>query len=932
MECQLISFETYDISKEFNIFAFGRNNEGQSIGLRIVGFRPYFYLLAKNKKTVYDVELTILNIKDYIKKNIEGCDKSLIDIIIEPNKKRLFPYTPNNDEIFIKLIFKSEWIMRSCAMELKNLHYCNKNENDLNFKNFERFEDNIPALLRCLHERHIQPSGWVFFDPCESLPDDGFNNTLCDFNYVIDYRKLQSRPDINIIAPFRIASFDLECFSKRSFDADCASFFPDSNNDDDVIAQIGVSVLTYGNDTLTDKKVFTLDISGREDNEYIKSERCEIITCNDEQHLIEEWANYIKNMDIDVLTGYNIFGFDYEYLHDRSNILYKYNPDDNILLTGLSRINSKECKLKERNLTSNAFGDNTYKYIHMPGRLQFDFYAYVRREFKLESYKLDNVSEHFLKQKKDDVPPIEIFRKLKGTSEDIRTVSEYCFQDTNLVIELIKKLKVFISMIEMSKVTRVPYDFLVFRGQQIKVFSQIAYETMNENYVIPSNIHKFNKKNLNEEEEDEGYTGATVLDAKQGCYFNCISGLDFASLYPSIMIAYNMCYSTIVIDKDILVNETVENICPKDRTVTFVQNKEGLLPKILNKLWKTRKSIRKQMSETSDKDLIEILNCKQLAIKVSMNSVYGFCGAKNGILPCVDIASCVTTKGREMIDHTKRLVEELYPMAEVIYGDTDSVYVHFKSANDDMHKVFEISTEAAARISETFPKPIELEFEKVMYPFILFTKKRYASLVWTNPDKHDKVDFKGIQIVRRDCCHYMKNVFKEIFDVLLYERNINKCEELVHRRLYELVLGSVDIKELVLSKSLKSDYKNRNLPHVALMDKMKKRDPMNYPKPGERVQYVFIETFKKEQLCFKSEDPNYVLENKLDIDYEYYLEKQLKKPIEELFKILYNNQNKEFDFYQNLKGPLNQLERLRIKKRNELNKQKEICSYFKSVK
>ncbi|CAE7637243.1 POLD1 [Symbiodinium sp. CCMP2592] len=163
------------------------------------------------------------------------------------------------------------------------------------------------------------------------------------------------------------------------------------------------------------------------------------------------------------------------------------------------------------------------------------------------------------------------------------------------------------------------------------------------------------------------------------------------------------------------------------------------------------------MAEATDPLTKSVLNGRQLALKISANSVYGFTGATVGVLPCLDISSSVTAFGRTMIDHTKQMVQENFCIekgyahdAEVIYGDTDSVMVKF--GVDNIAEAMRLGQEAADLVSATFAKPIKLEFEKVYCPYLLMNKKRYAGLYWTNPEKYDKLDAKGIETVRRDNC------------------------------------------------------------------------------------------------------------------------------------------------------------------------------------
>ena len=167
-----------------------------------------------------------------------------------------------------------------------------------------------------------------------------------------------------------------------------------------------------------------------------------------------------------------------------------------------------------------------------------------------------------------------------------------------------------------------------------------------------------------------------------------------------------------------------------------------------------------------------MLDGRQLALKISANSVYGFTGAQVGQLPCLPISSSTTAFGRVMIERTKELVQDKYRKengyehdCDVIYGDTDSVMVKF--GTNDIKESMRLGKEAAAYVSEFFISPIKLEFEKVYYPYLLMNKKRYAGMLWTNPNKPDKMDCKGIETVRRDNCALVGQVVQTTLDFLL---------------------------------------------------------------------------------------------------------------------------------------------------------------------
>ncbi|XP_012827634.1 PREDICTED: DNA polymerase delta catalytic subunit-like [Erythranthe guttata] len=182
-----------------------------------------------------------------------------------------------------------------------------------------------------------------------------------------------------------------------------------------------------------------------------------------------------------------------------------------------------------------------------------------------------------------------------------------------------------------------------------------------------------------------------------------------------------------------------------------------------------------------------------------------------------------------MIEHTKRLVEDKFTVlggyehnAEVIYGDTDSVMVQFGVSSVDA--AMKLGREAADYISSTFINPIKLEFEKVYYPYLLISKKRYAGLYWTNPQKFDKMETKGIETVRRDNCMLVKNMVTECLDKILMERDIPAAVQYVKNMISDLLRNRMDLSLLVITKALTKtrDIYKVKAAHVELADWMSK--------------------------------------------------------------------------------------------------------------
>ncbi len=797
------------VDKRYHIYTFGVNELGESVCVRFENYRPYLFALVPEnyQKSFTDFEKKV--VEGFIRNKLFKSRDDLISVDLVERKKYK-GFTNGKKFKFLRFVCKNLYTFNRIRYilnpkEKSRLPKISKIDSVSPLK-FDLYESNIDPYLRFTHKMEIKMAGWV---KVKNLTQD-IDMSRCQHSYICDYKNV--RPyDKQDICNLTIGSWDIEAFSHSSRYSNINEF-PNPENPLDIVTQIGTSLYKF---ETKEKVKHVVTIKSPIDNDCDPVDGVIIETYDTEKELIEGWVKFIIDTDPDILVQYNGYGFDWSYLYARAKVL-----DIEYVLQNLSRINSKPAEFFESRLSTSAYGDNTMKYMKTHGITQFDLMFIIKKEHKLESYKLNNVSEHFIGDSKDDLSPADLFKYNTSTKDKIALVVKYCAQDTWLLIELMLKLRIITNMIGMSNITMVSMQDIELRGQQIRVHTQIAYETKKEDFLIPTTDYK----PVGEADDDEdNFVGATVLDATPGAHFEPIAGLDFASLYPSIMIAHNYDYSTIVDNPeyDNLEDITYESIDFGEGPVKFVQNQQGIMPKILQRLWKERKDIRKQMKSLKPEDsLYAVLNGVQLAIKVSMNSIYGFTGAKYGRLPNKKIAAAVTASGRNMIAHSKKCAEEWYD-CEVVYGDTDSIYVKFKSdlkGQDHMNYVFKVAPECADRISATFKKPIELEFEKVMYPFILYSKKRYASLFWTNPLKYDYIDYKGIQVVRRDNCAFVRNNAKKIFEyIFLNEKVLNytfdtvdelieTSKEFARDKIRKLINGEIPMNDLLLSKSLRTGY------------------------------------------------------------------------------------------------------------------------------
>jgi DNA polymerase delta subunit 1 len=864
---QALTWEPRDTEEEHHISIFGKTEEGKSVCVTTV-FNPYFFI----KLSFGASQQTVNEIYNLLCRKCPDCVTSYS----MAKSKDVWGFQNNQEFLFMKVNFTNLAARRRVDGFLRRPVDLSSGT-----KVLKVYESNLDPVLRLMHRAGIQSTGWL--DTGDKCVRSHLAKVDIDL-WCNDWRSLRpvARDDI---APFVVGSFDIECNSSTGK-------FPDADVPGDACFQIAVSLCKFGTDEPYEKVCLC----------YKKTEGPDVVSFDTEREMLEAFQKYIHDKNIDIITGWNIFGFDLEYIYKRAR-----HCGCNPKFFKLGRLNDESCQLTLKKLSSSALGDNFLKLLPMSGRFIFDMFHEVKKGYKLDSYSLNNVSKLYLGDQKIDMSPKEMFARYKeGDPGKLGEVAEYCIKDTLLPHKLLKKLCTLLNLLEMAKATWVPLCFLVERGQQIKVFSQLTKKARELGFMVPTIRYGAIP--------EEPYEGATVLEAQKGAYYTPITALDFEALYPSIMMAHNLCYSTYVMDERKYGNipgVEYETFNIGDRTYKFAQGVPSLLPAILLELKQFRKKAKKDMAAATG-GMKEVYNGKQLAYKVSMNSVYGFTGASKGILPCVPIASTTTCRGRGMIEETKIYVEKNFPGAKVRYGDTDSVMVEFdvgdRKGEEAVKYSWEVGERAAEECSALFKKPNNLELEKVYWPYFLYSKKRYAAKLWTkgkDDQMHmDYIDIKGLQVVRRDNTPHVRDVCKELLDVVLDAPDIGPPMKLAKERAIELLSGDIPNEKLILSQSLSDSYKvggepvsvigprigEINQAHVQVVHKMRGRKPGSEPQSGDRVPYLLVDTGDVKAKAFeKSEDPKYVEEHKIPVDYHYYFVNKFLNPVCDLLEPLFDN-------------------------------------------
>jgi DNA polymerase elongation subunit (family B) len=938
-------------SREITVTLFGRTDSGKSIGVHVYGFKPVLYFAEAD---ISDVKLAGLlsaaNIKQYTLKRTRMCNGYGFEPDEHGNRKQFSYFEVRFSSLrSFSAIAKyqppetaSGTVKDACA-RLKELMH----------------EEFIDHTSRFWTDANIHP-GWIQVNGKEIYvrEDNGKEvhkrSTTCTVEVECTMKDLCNHECYDL-APFRVAYFDIETYG---LDASTAP-----------MCTIGFSVKTLGQDGIEEHCLQVGDTS--------PSEGQYMISVSDETALVRAFRDFIITNDIDCLVSYNGTNFDESFIMKRIDCL-SAKGGGRYVETSLhcSRFIYHKCNPKILSLKSAAMGDNELTILDTPGIAHFDWYIKFKLEDKEPSYKLEYFGQKYCDAGKDPMHYSEIPILAEGTPDDRRRLAKYCIQDCTLLAHLADKRYIFESLFSLNAVCNVPPEWVYFRGQQPRYYSQKLFECRHN---IFDNDGRHVTVLLRRPEEGfsgvrtSTFEGAIVIEPISGYYVEePISVLDFASLYPSCLIDENLSPDTLVqkpefqsrptvkkhviantfglvwvpVDKDSIGPENVvlmhsdliealaeerefekstleawynsgltklhdlhyvrvgsEFLKPESRIYHFETNVRGVVPQIVENLLLSRKKTKKKMVELEHyldehaeidtmekkriKGQIANLNAKQLAEKVSANSIYGAQGAfATSRYYCLAVAESTTNEARNMLLECKRFAEENYE-CEIVYGDTDSIFIRFNGVKDIQENA-RISKDMEVRINEMYKsrgmRKKAIEFEKSYLPLLLLQKKRYSGLQYEENKFGEMVfkkhDSKGLEVGRRDYCDYARTVFENVLHSLMYDRDVDKVLAVIDRNIRAMIDDEVDKRQFVLSKRLASAYANEQAqPHWVVNQKRRSRQPGSEFKSGERVSYVVINGHPNAKLAEIVEDADYVMEKNIKINHDWYLSHQMTEPI-----------------------------------------------------
>lgn len=869
----------HDYKVEF--LAWGFDDKNEHVLLRFRDFEPMLtYAISENHKVCG------LFIKELYKKLKVAFGHDNPTKVTIKNAKRLYYYTTKTSKI-LELRFNSIKKLWGCKTKLLNsLKVGHSNVKLIQCNN------KITYINQFLSHNNLKSTEW--FDVEVEKPKQKISRQK---EYMADFTTI-CPANVSIISDPLILSWDIECYSH------VPKSMPDSSHLDDVCFMISMVIQRLSQET-SKKVILTLcEVNHREFDE--------VYLCKNEKELLLKFQTLIRDIDPTILIGYNIFGFDYKYISDRMN-LHKMKWEK----FGKS---NDWVYIEKKKWESGSYGEQDISYLYIPGRISVDMLTVIRREYIFSKYSLNFVSNELLGNKKDDITPEQMFKiykdytKSQKNIEETTKVAKYCVQDSVLVMDLFKKTNFWVQAIQIAAIVGVRVVELYTRGQQIRCHSLLYTNALKKGYVLDYRVGG----------ETDKYAGGAVIDPVPGLYNNVLC-FDFSSLYPSLVIAYNICYTTLLKDEDVEKHEPdsyVEIDVEGYKKIYFLKKPKGLLPELMENLIKERRQIKKliikkkQEENVNDLELI-VLDKKQLGLKTTANSIYGFLGTvKTGRLPLIEGAASITKLGRLSVHKLREYIEKKYD-GNAIYGDTDSVMMTLKKIthSDQCQKWGDILAQKingfgpqeidleTGKVSKKgsealFPPPMAIEFEKAMRLFAIKKKKYAAFFINSDGTLKKKGNFlyrmdKGIVMTRRDNCKLLKLYFDKILDGIMRYKKLKVIYKIIEEIFDFNNPNWKKIQNLSLTKTVKTTYKSKSCPMNILRERLVKKGAP--PQANERLEYVItkVPQIEKKTLLGKKLRLLDELDEKT-IDYVYYLSNMLKNPIDQIVQIRFEKPYENF--------------------------------------
>ncbi|XP_022788883.1 DNA polymerase zeta catalytic subunit-like isoform X1 [Stylophora pistillata] len=621
----------------------------------------------------------------------------------------------------------------------------------------------------------------------------------------------------------------------------------------------------------------------------------------EEKDLFPALIKIIRKWDPDILIGYEIQMFSWGFLLERA-LFFEID-----FCSWLSRVkgSSSDSNMDAEKDNWGAAHTSEFK---IAGRIILNVWRLMRHEAALNSYSFENVAFHVLHER----IPLYSFRTLsdwwdqRTSLNRWRTVDHYVLRCRGNV-RILESVDFIGRTSELARLFGILFFSVISRGSQYRVESMMLRIAKPMNYIAVS--PSVEQRGLMRAPE----TIPLVMEPESRFYSDPVLVLDFQSLYPSVVIAYNYCFSTCLGRVSCLseygefkfgatslrvppslLKKLEGDIHVSPSGVAFVKSniRRGILPSMLEEILETRIMVKASMKKwKSDKSLGRMLDARQLGLKLIANVTFGYTSAHfSGRMPCVEIGDSIVRKARETLERAIDLVNNTPRWgARVVYGDTDSLFVLLKGATKK--QAFIIGKDIVDTVTAMNPKPVKLKFEKVYLPCVLQTKKRYVGYMYETLDqKEPAFDAKGIETVRRDSIPAVAKILEKSLRILFETRDLSLIKKYVQRQCTKLMEGRASLQDFTFAKEYRGmkNYKpGACVPALELTRRMLKVDRRSEPRVAERVPYVVVYGSPGLPLIQLVRRPQEVLQDpSLRLNASYYITKQILPPLNRVFSLI----------------------------------------------
>lgn len=592
-----------------------------------------------------------------------------------------------------------------------------------------------------------------------------------------------------------------------------------------------------------------------------------------ESSLFSGLTEFILKVDPDIIVGYNTEKESIGYLSERALTFGTKDWFNSISRLKIPIASFDLCK-------------------KIGGRIIFNTWRFLRRKEKFRTYDLSNAANEIL-----GAPFPEITNSALTSFANLapHRFIHYFHSKVMTVVAILFKKTIIEEIVELALVVGLDFGSTLSRGSQFYIESLLSRVSWRMGYLLNSPTSK------DVANQRAPMSLPLVMEPESGYYKDPVMVIDFTSLYPSCLIAYNLDYSTVIgrsadasrggrlgyLNYFHVKSKTLEDLLHRKKIINtpndvlFVTKdvRPGVMPALLTEILKLRAYVKQMLKQVTDEKTKRILDARQGVLKAFAACAYGYTSAHySGRMPCVEIGDSIVECSRHMLEFVIDYIEKNYTELHILYGDTDSLFIQMPPASKA--KCFDFAQKLCDDITALFPSPVTIKLEKIFSGCFLVNKKRYCGWMYESVSQEKPtMDVKGLEMKRRDSCLLVKNVMTDVIEAIFRTGSIDKAKSVFLSHFDRIVYGRVPVKEFLFAREVRlGTYKaDVEPPGVIVAKREMLKDPRILPLYGERYPYLVVSSAPNSKLVERVISPKEYLDSdkQYRIGTKYYIDRQI---------------------------------------------------------